>query len=102
MTDFRRTIPSMYKRALSWRLTGGSPASVQSDLEGMFRLATSDFPDILEDYLCISRKRKSNRTVLSRQQLHMIGDVLALESGVKQCKEGSKSIRGRSGAIWPR
>jgi hypothetical protein len=87
MTDFRRNIPGKYKRQFSWRISDGTPSSLQSDLEGMYRLAASDFPDILEDYLCISRKRRNNRTVLSRQQLHMIGDVLAMEGGVKQCKE---------------
>jgi len=85
----------MYKQAFSWRLTDGSRVSVQSDLGGMFRLATSDFPDILEDYLFIIRKRKSNRTVLSRQELHMIGDLLVLESGVKQCKEAISRLGAR-------
>jgi hypothetical protein len=49
MADFKYKIPGKYRRAFSWRVSDANSNSVQSDLKGMFRLATSDFPDILED-----------------------------------------------------
>lgn len=96
MTDLRYTIPGKYKRAFSWRVSDGSPSSLQSDSQGMFRLATSDFPDILEDYLCISRKRKSNWTALSRLQIHMIEELLVQEGAVKHYKDAPSPMGAES------
>jgi hypothetical protein len=53
----------------------------------MYQLGASDFPDILEDFLEISRKRRNNWTALSRLQLQLIQEIVSLESAVKTCKE---------------
>jgi len=53
----------------------------------MSRLASSDFPDILEDFLSISRKRQQNPTALARLQIHMLEELLIQESVVKHYRE---------------
>jgi hypothetical protein len=52
-----------YRRAFSWSVSRGN-AGKAHETAGMVRLATSEYPDILEDYLSISRKRNGNRLVL--------------------------------------
>jgi hypothetical protein len=92
MADSRFKIPGQYRRAFSWRISDGSPDSLQSDLTGMFRLATSDFPEMLEDYLAISRKRQRNWTALSRVQMHLMEELLVQEQAVKHYKERLRQL----------
>lgn len=66
--------------------------SLQSELTGMVRLATSDFPEILEDYLAISRKRRRNWTALSRLQMHLMEELLVQEGAVKHYKERLRQL----------
>lgn len=92
MEDARFKVPGKYRRAFSWRISDGSPTSLQSDRQGMFRLATSDFPEILEDYLTISRKRQLNGTALSRLQMHLIEELLMQEGAVKHYKDALRQF----------
>jgi hypothetical protein len=66
MTDFHSKIPGKYRRSFEWRLSRGKRDSIKTDTTAMVRLSTSDFPDILEDFLEISRKRTNNPTALIR------------------------------------
>jgi len=66
MTDFTHKIPGKYRRAFSWRVSDGSPSSWRTGATAIVRLATSEFPDLLEDYLYVSRKRKRARPTRSR------------------------------------
>lgn len=58
----------------------------------MMRLATSDFPDILEDFLEISRKRRGNWTALARLQTHMLEELLVQEGAVKHYRTRLKKL----------
>ena len=62
------------------------------------RLSTSDFPDILEDFLEISRKRRSNWTALARLQTHMLEEVLLQENTVKHYRTTLRELEDRMGA----
>ena len=75
-----------YRRAFSWSVNRGN-AGKAHEAAGIVRLATSDYPDILEDYLSISRKRKSNKLALSKLQLHMLEDIVVQEKSIKSYKE---------------
>lgn len=85
MADVRFKVPGKYRRAFNWRVSDGS-VPLESNFRGMYRLATSDFPEILEDYLDISRKRQRNWTALSRLQVHLIEELVAQERTVKSYK----------------
>lgn len=74
-----------YRRAFSWSVSRGN-AGKAHEAAGMVRLATSDYPDILEDYLSISRKRKDNKLALSKLQLHMLEDIVVQEKSIKSYK----------------
>jgi len=79
--------PGKYGRAFDWRLSHGFDPLSDEAAAGMSRLASSDFPDILEDFLSISRKRQQNPTALARLQLHMLEELLIQESAVKHYRE---------------
>jgi len=79
--------PSKYGRAFDWRLSHGPDRLGDEAAAGMSRLASSDFPDILEDFLSISRKRQQNPTALARLQIHMLEELLIQESVVKHYRE---------------
>lgn len=80
--------PGKYGRAFDWRISHGSeePLSNEAAL-GMSRLASSDFPDILEDFLSISRKRQHNPTALARLQVHMLEELLIQEATIKHYRQ---------------
>ena len=63
----------------------------------MMRLATSDFPDILEDFLEISRKRRGNWTALARLQTHMLEELLVQEGAVKHYRTRLKKLEDSLG-----
>ena len=58
----------------------------------MIRLSSSDLPDILEDFLTISRKRQANPTALARLQIHMLEELLLQEEAVKQYRQKLKEL----------
>jgi hypothetical protein len=93
MTDFPK-IPNKYRRAFNWRISHATAESLHTETTATFRLATSDFPDILEDFLEISRKRMKNWTALSRLQLHMIEELLIQEAAVKHYKARLAELEG--------
>lgn len=79
--------PGKYGRAFDWRVSHGSePLSDEAAL-GMSHLSSSDFPDILEDFLSISRKRQQNPTALARLQVHMLEELLIQEAAIKHYRE---------------
>jgi hypothetical protein len=49
----------------------------------MANLASSEYPDILEDFLDISRRRRNNRTALAKLQIHMLEEIIFQEAAVK-------------------
>jgi hypothetical protein len=86
--DFPR-LGNKYRRAFTWRLSRGDPRNHQA-LLGSVRLATSDYVDILEDYLYVSRKRRGNKTAISKLQLQMLSDIGVQEQSIRHYKKMSK------------
>jgi len=76
---------------------GTDPLSNEAAL-GMSHLGSSDFPDILEDFLSISRKRQKNPTALARLQVHMLEEVLNQESAVKHYRERLADLESKKEA----
>ena len=93
MEDSRPRIPNQYRRAFDWRLSYGKRDSIDTNATAMTRLASSDFPDILEDFLETSRKRKTNWTALARLQTHMIGELLSQEGAVRHYQAKLKDLK---------
>jgi hypothetical protein len=79
-------LANKYRRAFTWRVSKGGVGH-QSETEGLVRLALFDYPDILEDYLYISRKRRGNRLAIAKLQLHMMEDIVVQEKSIKLYKE---------------
>ena len=51
MTDLHPKIPGKYRCAFDWRVSHGNLHSLATDTAVMVRVASSDFPDILKDFL---------------------------------------------------
>jgi hypothetical protein len=94
MGALRPKVPNKYRRAFDWRVSYADRSSIGADATAMARLATSDFPDILEDFLEIARKRRSNWTALFRLQIHMIEELLVQEGAVKHYRGRLKALEG--------
>jgi hypothetical protein len=73
-----------YKRAFSWRMNEGS--MIQPSARGLARLGHGDYPDILEDYLSISRRRKNNPSAMAQLQMHILHDAAVQEKAVRHYK----------------
>ena len=71
-------------------------ATLKSDLGGLSLLSRSELPDILEDFLDISRKRTSNRTAISKLQLSMLQEIVFQEAAVKKYKQRLDELRDSS------
>lgn len=96
MDGFRPKAPNKYRRAFDWRVSYANRDSIGADATAMARLATSDFPDILEDFLEIGRKRRGNWTALSRLQMHMLEELLVQEGAVKYYRNRLRTLEGES------
>lgn len=92
MGDRRFRVPGRYRRSFSWRISDGTIESQKPELTGMNCLATSELPDILEDYLAIRGNRRHNWSALSRLQLHLIEELLIQEGAVKHFKESLREL----------
>jgi hypothetical protein len=79
-------LENRYRRAFTWRVSRGGLRNQQA-LLGSVRLAASDYVDILEDYLYVSRKRQANKTALSKLQLQMLSDIVLQEQIIKNYKK---------------
>lgn len=75
-----------YRRAFTWRV-GRGRSEGKAETTGLVHLATSDYPDILEDYLYVSRRRRNNKTAIAKLQLQMLGDISVQERSIKHYKE---------------
>jgi hypothetical protein len=72
-----------YKRAFSFRVHEGESTQAA---DGLVRLSGGDYPDILEDYLAISRKRQRNPTAMANLQTHILLEAGTHENAVKHYK----------------
>jgi hypothetical protein len=86
------TRPNKYRRAFDWRLSEDQEERSIENYRGMVRLSSSDLPDILEDFLAISRKRQNNPTALARLQIHMLEELLLQEGSVKHYRQMLKDL----------
>jgi hypothetical protein len=85
--------PGKYSRAFGWRVSTQQSSSLKADLGGLSLLAGSDLPDILEDFLDISRRRRRNRTAISKLQLSMLQEIVFQEAVVKKYKERLEELK---------
>lgn len=88
--------PNQYSRAFAWRVSTSSEESKKTSLGGMSLLSRSDFPEILEDFLDVSRKRRKNKTAISKLQLYMLQEIVFQEAVIKRCKQRLRELESLS------
>src|ERR1035437_1123268 len=89
---FQFEMPNKYRRAFEWRVSTPVRESRETITEGLLGLSTSDLPDILEDFLELTRRRRTNKTAVSKLQLWMLQEIVFQEAVVKRCKRRLKEL----------
>lgn len=80
---FSNRVPRKYSRALDWALVRGTI----HEAGAMMILSETEIPDILEDYLDISRRRRTNRAAIMQLQMHLVQDLEEQQRTNKYFKE---------------
>jgi hypothetical protein len=84
--------PGRYRRAFDWRLNREDSDDLATAVGALGDLFSSEMPEILEDYLGISRNRRNNRLALAKLQAHLIDDLVNVESAVKHHRKELEAI----------
>jgi len=93
--------PGKYRRAFDWRLSSATKNSIPTAAEAFVGLADSEYAEILEDYLEISRKRKHNRTALAKLQMQLIDELAIAERATKHYRGKMADINQQLPAPLP-
>lgn len=80
-----------YRRPFDWRIGHGEATPTAS--AAFARLFTSEYPDLLEDLLQMSRVRRHNRTAIAKLQMWMLQELLVQESAVKHYRETRQQLK---------
>jgi hypothetical protein len=59
---------------------------------GFAALFSAEMPEVLEDYLQISRKRRNNRLALAKLQAHLIDELVTAEASIKHYREKKAEV----------
>jgi hypothetical protein len=84
--------PGIYRRAFDWRLSKVDRDSIPSTAAAFVTLSGDEYADIFEDYLTITRKRKSNRMAMAKVQLHLVEELLIAQAAAKQYRQKRDEI----------
>ncbi|MFZ1141746.1 MAG: hypothetical protein WAN76_21410 [Candidatus Sulfotelmatobacter sp.] len=84
--------PGKYRRAFDWRISTPHPEQHRTELNALVGLSRSEHPEVLEDFLDLTRKRRNNRTALSRLQLWMLQEIVTQEALIKRYKSRLKEL----------
>ena len=76
-----------YARRRDWRLNRTDPAGLNTAVTALSALFRSELPEVLEDYLQISRKRRNNRLALARLQTQLIDELVTVEAAIKRYRD---------------
>jgi len=84
--------PARYRRAFEWRLNRADRENTITAAAGLTALFSSEMPEVLEDYLQISRKRRNNRLALARLQAHLVDELISVEAAVGHYRDKKKQL----------
>jgi hypothetical protein len=84
--------PARYRRAFDWRINRADGHNNAAAAGGLTALFSSEMPEVLQDYLEISRKRRSNRLALARLQAHLIDELVSVETTVRHYRDKKKEL----------
>ena len=84
--------PGRYRRAFDWRLNTADRDDTTTAAGPLVALFSSEMPELLEDYLQISRKRRNNRLVLARLQAHLVDELITVEATVSHYRNNRAQL----------
>jgi hypothetical protein len=90
---------SKYRRAFDWRLFAIDRDEIPTASAAFAALGGRENSEILEDYLEISRKRRSNRKALAKLQIHLLEDLLEAEVALKYFKQEHEKIEATKAEV---
>src|ERR1700676_5329318 len=79
--------PGRYRRAFDWRLNRDDLDDTATAASALAALFSSEMPEVLEDYLQTSRKRRNNRLALARLQAHLVDELITVEATIKHYRD---------------
>src|SRR5271166_6079439 len=88
--------PGIYRRAFSWRLAKTGERITSDATEALAGLSTSDWVDIFEDFLIVSRRRKNNRTAMAKLQLHLIEELMFAQGAIKHYRAKQDELNAQA------
>jgi hypothetical protein len=88
--------PARYRRAFDWALNIEDKDDTTIALRALVGLSGSEMPEVLEDYLIVSRKRRQNRLAIAKLQVHLVDELLTIEATTKHY-----SLAPTMGRYWP-
>ena len=80
-----------YRRSFDWSIGTGRPNTATASA-AFARLFTSEYPELLEDLLEMSRRRRSNTVVMAKLQAWMLQELFVIEGAVKHYREKKKEL----------
>lgn len=90
--------PNKYRRAFDWRVSQADDRSLGVSTEALVRLYRSEFLDLLDDFLDLSRRRQNNRTSLARLQIWLLQELTGQEAGIKHYRDALRTAREKQSA----
>jgi hypothetical protein len=82
-----RIKPGIYGRAFEWNIARADKEAISNIAQAFVALSAAEHLDIFEDYLDISRRRRSNLLALVKLQLHLIDDLIVIQSAIKHYRK---------------
>jgi hypothetical protein len=79
--------PGRYRRAFDWRLNREDRDDTATAASALAALFSSEMPEVLEDYLQTSRRRRNNRLALARLQAHLVDELITVEATIKHFRD---------------
>jgi hypothetical protein len=91
--------PGKYRRAFDWRVSTSERNTLRTVGKVFAGLSASEYKEMFEDYLEISRKRCGNLTWMAKLQLHLIDEV---RLSTKQQSSTTRSSETNYPGSWAR
>jgi len=85
--------PARYRRAFDWALNIEDKDDTTIALRALVGLSGSEMPEVLEDYLIVSRKRRQNRLAIAKLQVHLVDELLTIEATTKHYRNKKAELQ---------
>jgi hypothetical protein len=87
--------PNKYRRPFNWRLSVTDSTDLRKATEAFTSLSRSDYVDILEDFLELTRRRRQNHTAIAKVQIYLLQELIEVEAVNKKYRCHIEELRAK-------